>query len=99
MKIGINVKLDVTKIDKNKLFKGKKGTYLDLTAFIDLDTKGEYGDNGFISHSVSKEEREAGEKGDILGNVTVFYNDNQQAPQTEQQAAPAGSDDFSDIPF
>jgi len=32
-KIGINISIDVTKIDKSRLFKGKKGTYMDLTTF------------------------------------------------------------------
>ena len=75
MKIGINVKIDVTKIDKSKLFKGAKGTYLDLTTFVDTDEADQYGTNGFISHSVSKEERDRGEKGRILGNCKVFYTD------------------------
>ena len=110
MKLGLSIKLDVTKIDKARLFKGEKGTYLDLTTFIDLDEVGQYGDNGFISQSVSKEEREAKVQTPILGNVKVFFNDanpQQQHPNTPQpqQSRPAASpapqtDDFSDeIPF
>jgi len=33
-KIGINISIDVTKIDKSRLFKGKKGTYMDLTTVL-----------------------------------------------------------------
>lgn len=105
MKIGVNVRIDVRKIDKNRLFNGEKGTYLDLSTFIDLDQKDQYGNNGFITESVSKEEREQGIQGTILGNVKVFYNDSQQAPQQpaqqSQQAAPPVNDDFDDdhIPF
>ena len=102
MKLGISVKIDVTKIDKARLFEGKKGTYLDLTAFIDLDNQGEYGDNGFISQSVSKEEREKDIKGNILGNVTVFFNDSNNAKAAPQQDSPPAmsGDDFSDdLPF
>ena len=105
MKIGINLKIDVTKIDKSKLYKGQKGTYLDATAFIDLDNPGQYGDHGFISQSVSKEEKEAGVKGAILGNVKVFWQENaandqyqapaQQQPQQQAQAQQA----YDDIPF
>ena len=80
-KVGVSVKIDVTKIDKARLFKGEKGTYLDLTTFIDLDNQDDYGNNGFIAHSVNQEEREQGVKGDILGNVKVFYRtDNASNP-------------------
>jgi len=77
MKLGISIKLDVTKIDKSRIFAGKKGKYIDLTTFIDLDNEGQYGDHGFISQSVSKEEKEQGVQTQILGNCRVFYNDNQ----------------------
>ena len=73
MKIGLSIKINVSKIDKARLFKGEKGTYLDLTTFIDTENAGQYGDNGFIAQSVSKEERDAGVKGEILGNVKVFF--------------------------
>ncbi len=111
MKIGINIKIDVTKIDKARLFKGAKGNYLDLTTFIDTDNPGQYGDHGFISQSVSKEEKAAGIQTQILGNCKVFYNGNseqahaggmQQAQQAVQQApqqappAAAPTDDFID---
>lgn len=102
-KVGISVSIDVTKIEKARLFKGAKGTYLDLTAFVDLDEQGQYGDNGMIVQSVSKEERQQGVKGPILGNVKVFFRDDQpaqQAPQQQAQQQPGGMmDDSSDIPF
>ena len=37
-KIGISISIDVTKILKERLFQGKKGTYMDLTTFIDTET-------------------------------------------------------------
>ncbi len=42
MKYGVNVKIDVSKIDKNLLFKGAKGVYLDATVFIDPEQKSEF---------------------------------------------------------
>jgi len=91
MKIGVSLKIDVTKIDKEKLYRGAKGTYLDATAYIDLDNQGQYGDNGMIIQSLSKEERQAGRKGIILGNTKVFFKDEpQQDSQPEQ---------FNDVPF
>lgn len=102
MKIGVKLKIDVTQIEKARLFQGKKGTYLDATVFIDVDNKDQYENNGMITQDVSKEEKDSGVKGPILGNVQVFWRDDnnqnqqannqamnrQQAPQQRQQQAP-----------
>ena len=113
MKIGIRIKIDATKIDKARLFEGKNGAkYLDLTTFIDTDNPSQYGDHGFISQSVSKEEREQKVQTPILGNTKVFYSDlpqaqvqsggfqQQAAPQQAPQQAPPMAVNFDDdIPF
>ena len=90
--VGVSVRIDVTKIDKDKLYKGQIGQYLDLTTFINLDEQDKYGNNGFISQSVSKEEKDSGVKTPILGNVKVFY---------QASNAPAKQEDFAleDDPF
>ncbi len=36
MKIGVSLKIDVTKIDKDKIYVGAKGKYLDATLFFDI---------------------------------------------------------------
>lgn len=89
----IAIKIDVSKIDKARLFEGKKGSYLDATVFLN-DEPGQYGDNGMITQSVSKEEREAGVKGNILGNVKILgeFGDN-------KPAASSSAGDMDDIPF
>ena len=84
-KIGISIKIDVTKIDKARLYKGAKGTYLDLTTFIDTDNPDQYDNHGFISQSVTKEERDQNTQTPILGNSKVFYNNSQQQPQQNRQ--------------
>ena len=43
MQIRVNVSIDVTKIEKERLYKGAKGTYLNLTTYLDLDEKDQYG--------------------------------------------------------
>jgi hypothetical protein len=104
-KIGVSVKIDVSKIDKARLFKGAKGTYLDTTVFIDLDELDQYGNSGMVTQDVSKEEREQKVQGNILGNVKVFWSDSGNAPQKQDAQATPGSqagDDFDDdslIPF
>lgn len=62
----LKIKIDVTKIDKARLFRGQKGTYLDAVAIETPNS--EYGDY-MIVQDVKKEEREAGVKGNILGNI------------------------------
>jgi hypothetical protein len=87
------------------LFKGEKGQYLDATVFIDLDELDQYGNSGMITQDVSKEEKQAGTKGAILGNSKVFWRDEGQAPQarapvTSKTAPLPPVDDFDDdIPF
>ncbi len=112
-KYGVSLKIDVSKIDKARLFKGQKGTYLDATVFIDTENVSQYGDNGMIAQSVSSEERQQGVKGNILGNCKVFFTEGGQQPQAApqqyqqapapQQAPPPASggfdDGLEDIPF
>ena len=103
MKYGIEIRVDVSKIDKARLYKGAKGTYLTMTTFIDTDQKDEYDNNGFIAHKKEKDEQG---NPPILGNVKVFWQDQgqaQQRPQTSNQPNPRQQqpvDDFdSDLPF
>ena len=88
--IGVRVKIDVSKIDKNRLFTGAKGIYLDATVFIVIDQKDQYENNGMITQDVTKEERERGVKGPILGNVQVFWQGEtiQQGQQQNYQSQP-----------
>ena len=64
----LKLKIDVTKVDKDILFKGKKGVYLDATVLI-KDEEDQYGNHGMIVQDVSKESRDAGNRGAILGNA------------------------------
>jgi len=73
MRIGMEININVDKIDKSRIFKGKKGSYLNLTVFVDTEKKGEYGDNGTVSQSASKDDRAAKKKMPIIGNAKVFF--------------------------
>jgi len=88
MKVGIEVRIDVTKIDKARLFKGKKGTYLNLTTFVDLENVDEYGNSGFISHKKNE-----GEEGNtpILGNVKVFWKEGNANTNAAKQQGQSGA--------
>ena len=110
MKLGVSLKIDVSKIDKSKLFKGQKGTYLDAQVFIDIDPD-QYGNNGMITQALDKAAREAGEKGAILGNAKIFWNDQgqqtqqgwgqpqQPAQQPQQQKTPQGQPQYNEPPM
>jgi Ser-tRNA(Ala) deacylase AlaX len=93
----VAIKIDVSKIDKARLYQGAKGQYLDATVFLN-EEQGQYGDNGMITQSVSKEERESGVKGNILGNVKILgeFGDNKGGASAPSSQAPAPMDD---IPF
>ena len=103
-KIGVELRIDVTKIDKARLYKGAKGTYLTMTAFIDPDNEGQYGDHGMIAHK--KDEGE--ERAPIIGNAKVFWRDNQgqggqpqpqRPPQAQQQYQPKQYDQGQQVPM
>lgn len=111
-KYGISLKIDVTKLDKTRFFKGQKGTYADLTCFIDTEELSQYGDNGVITQSASQEERQNGVKMPIIGNSKIFYRDYhqnqnsgyQQSQNNQKRGFGPNQDgevdhDRSDIPF
>ena len=84
--INLSLNIDLTKVDKTKLYKGAKGTYLDA-AIIMKDEPDQYGNIGMIVQSLSKEDRAAGLKGAILGNARYIGKAAEQKP-----AAPALDD-------
>ena len=90
----INIKVDVTKLDKNKFFKGKKGTYANVTVAENMDGESEYGDTHYVFESQSKEEREAKTPKNYLGNGKEFVFNNNNGTQTMTTEA---VDD--DLPF
>ena len=83
MKYRINFSIDVTKLDKNRFYKGKKGTYCNLTASVDMDEANQYGDNGFVTEAKSKDEpRDL--KLPILGNAKVVWCEDKAPVQYSQ---------------
>jgi hypothetical protein len=94
----ITGKIDVTKINQEFLFKGKSGTYLDIALITNKAGRDQYGNDGMIVQSVSKQARQDGKKGPILGNYVE--TDNREPKQaTEKVTAndPLGPKD--NIPF
>ena len=98
-KYAVALKIDVSKIDKDRLFKGAKGTYLDAVAFIDTEQESQYGDHGMITQSVSKEERDQGVKGPILGNGKIIWREDGASASAPARQSAHSDDMDSDIPF
>lgn len=91
----ITGQINVTKVNKERLFKGEKGTYLNVVLIETPNSK--YGDY-MICESVSKEEREKGIKGATLGNAKIFKSRKQDSkPATASAPKPANDDD--EVPF
>jgi len=105
-KYGIEVKIDVTKLDKSQFYEGKKGKYVTLTTFVNTEDEDQYGNQGYVKQSAKDFNNKAfNEKAPIIGNTKIFWRDESSAPQPAQQSSSApsspemedGWDD--DIPF
>jgi hypothetical protein len=92
----INASIDVTKIPKESLIKGKKGTYANVTVFINDETR--FGNNASIAMSMSKEEREAGQEKIWLGNGRVVFTDGEVTLADREESAPSKVGDEA-LPF
>lgn len=89
-------KIDVTKLDKAHFFKGAKGIYADLVLIPNRDGTDQYGNDGMVKQGVSKEAREAGQSGPIVGN----YKELRKVSDAKPKAVPSPvyvPDD--DVPF
>ncbi len=103
----IQASINLNNIDKTKIIDGKKGKYLPITIVIN-DECDPYGNQGPITNSQSKEEREAKTPKTYLGNVKVVWTNGTNvaaAPRDDQQSqqaqAPAQSltSQADDLPF
>ena len=95
--IGLNINL--SKIDKSRIVDGKKGKYLDAVVML-RDQPDQYGNDGMIVQSISKEERDRGLQGEILGNCKILGGGKQQNRSEPNNNPVQGSqinDSFDDM--
>ena len=92
--------IDASKISKDKLIKGDKGNYLNITISVN-DEADQYGNVLAVYESQSKEEREAKEKKNYLGNgKLVWSSDGGSTAKKTPASAPAPIvEEESDLPF
>jgi len=91
----ITVSLNLDKIDKEKIIKGKKGKYLNITFSVN-DEEDQYGNNVSVWHSQSKEERDAKKDRIFLGNGRVVWTDGKPVNETTENSS---EEEDSDLPF
>ena len=103
----ITAKIDVNKIVKALLFKGQKGTYLDLTIWIN-DEPDKYGNDISIQQKTGKDEPKI-----FIGSGKFYKPKTEDKPEAKdewqggkkQTGAMSdvkdlpGSDDMSNLPF
>ena len=80
----ISANIDLTKIDKAKIYEGKKGKYYPITVVLN-DEPGQYGDSGYIMTEQTKDERDAKTQKQYLGNVKVVWTNGQNVTTAEKQ--------------
>jgi hypothetical protein len=88
-----SLKLNMDKLDAERFFHGKS-TYCDLVLYDHKDGKDEYGNDGVVRQSVSKEERLSGVKMPIVGNYKkIEFTEKQPAKKPKYQPKPKATDD------
>lgn len=98
--------INLSNIPKDKIIEGKKGKYLPISISIN-DELDQFGNQGPIVVSQSKEDREAKSAKTYLGNIKVVWGNGvmpDPAPRDDQQQAPQAKASMpmvesSDLPF
>ncbi len=98
----LGVSLDVKKITKERLYEGKKGTYLKLTISLN-DEIDQFGNNVSVWEEQSKEEREGKVERVFLGNGRIIYDSEgfKQPQQNQQPQTPSApfENQSDELPF
>jgi hypothetical protein len=81
-------KIDLTKVDQKKLFRGEKGIYLDLTIWQN-DTPDKFGNNFSIEQRTTKDEDKI-----YIGNAK-FYSPKKEGPTAKDEWKKSGKVDVS----
>jgi hypothetical protein len=96
----IVAKINIKKIDKSLFFEGKNGPIMDIVFHDNKEGEDPYGNLGFVTQSVSKEARERGERGPIIGNWKEI---GKKRPASAPKPASKPANDFDqvddDLPF
>lgn len=99
----LSFRLNVKNLPKDKMVKGEKGVYIDLTFSLN-DEENEYNQSVSAWIAQSQEERENNQKRNYVGNGRVIWSDGTALPVPKKPEQPqpvevnvGGSDDDDDI--
>jgi len=96
----IKTSINLNMIPKDKIIEGKKGKYLPITLTLN-DEVDQFGNQGPVVVSQTKEERDSKAAKVYLGNVQVVWTNGDNvdvAPKNDPQIA-AASEPIDDLPF
>lgn len=92
----LTISINLSKLDKNRIIKDKNGNqWLNLSGWLN-DEADDYGNYGFVTHTPTKEEREAKERLTILGN---YKKPIQQQSTGDQKNEVKKAIEKDDLPF
>ena len=98
----IKASINLTAIPKDRIYKGKKGSYLPITITLN-DELDQFGNQGPVVVEQTKEERDAKAPKTYLGNVKVVWSNGQNvepAPRDNQSTPVAPTPAVEeDLPF
>lgn len=97
----MKITIDVTKITKSRLYPGKNGAKY-LNAILIATPDSPHGNSHMIVEDTTKEERESGMQGVILGNAKIMGKGAKSAAKPASGAKSEASsqpDDSDSIPF
>ena len=91
----ITLSINLDKIEDKHIYQGKKGRYLNLTV-LENDFRDDYGNDYMVVQGVSKEARDKGDRGPILGNGKYIESARHAKPAARRSASsgplPTGPD-------
>lgn len=95
----INASIDLSKVDKSRIFEKDGRKWLNLSISVNDETM--YGNNVGISISQSKEEREAKTQKTFIGNGKVVWNSGTIVNAVKEEQAPVNQSEKDDdlLPF
>jgi len=96
----MKVNLNLDNIPKDKIYKGKKGSYLTVVVTVNDDID-QFGNQGPVYVDQTKEERDSKEPKNYLGNVKVVWTNGdfpEPAPKDSKEEV-AVEDTGDDLPF
>ena len=93
----LSISIDLNKIQKSKIIPGKNGAkYYNLTLIVNDDFD-KYNNNIQVIEPQTKEQREAKEKREFIGNGRRLYAEKAKENKNEPETQGSASDD--DLPF